>query len=321
MKVIIILLTLFLIFNVTASAQSLTYQYRPQNLKGFSLDLHELTQHFIDQNYNRLTTISSGNIPYINADEVLTSEFNQGQIFIKMGLIAPVNFQNIITELKSANHNFFVFHTNEASIAFFNIDKLQVKRLIEGLDNPKIVHQSFTQFFIADAEADEIGCNLPTQNPYIDLEKISDKVENSVLLKKISECAITAFRSAKGTFVDTSEFFKKMVNNPTALWEDVKQNYDALKSFAMNFAQEIQNIFKTMPNLTIDEKLNIACSLTGEVGTAFILSLTGAGVAIGSAKIAATVLPKLLRMKSLMMKFQRYKIPNKSAMETLSCGI
>jgi hypothetical protein len=321
MKVIIILFTLFLIFNVTASAQTLSYQYRPQNLKGFSLDLHELTQHFIDQNYNRLTSISTGNIPYIHADEVLTTEFNQGQIFIKMGLIAPVNFQYSITELKSKNHQFFVYHTNEASIAFFNIDRLQVTRLIEGLDSSKIVHQSFTHFLIADAAADEINCTSPAQNPYTDLEKISDKVENSVLLKKISECAITAFKSAKGSIEETSEFFKKMVNNPTALWEDVKQNYDALKSFTMNFNREIQNIFKTMTNLTMEDKLNIACSLTGEVGTVFILSLTGAGVAIGSAKLIASALPKLLRMKSLMVKFQRYKIPNKTAMETLSCGI
>jgi hypothetical protein len=224
-------------------------------------------------------------------------------------------------EFKSVNNNFFVFHAKEASIAFFNLDKSQVKRLVFGLEKQNIVLNSFTTIFIAEASAEEFNCSSPIKNPYQYFENISDKVENSILFKKIGECAVTALKGAKGQVEDTAKFFKKLVIDPTALWEDVSQSYAALKTFTMNFSREIQDLYKTMGELTIDEKLNIACTLTGQIGSASIMSLTGAGLAVGGAKLVSSIVPKLMRLKNMMTQFQRFKIPKKTAMETLSCGI
>jgi hypothetical protein len=325
MKVLFLFIIIPFFLCAHAGAQLLSpqfsYEYTERSNIGFNLELHQMTQHFEEQHFSRFTPFSSGTIPGVHADEILNSTQDAGVIFIKMGLLAPSNLHGKIIELKSNNSSFFLYHTKETSIAFFNMNEHKVKKLIQGLEFEVVSFSTISQFFISSAHADQVVCNKTINNSFNDMQATSLGLENSFLIKKIGECAVTALKSAGTQAEDTINFFKKLASNPTALWEDVKKSYEGLKSFVTNFSHEIQSIYQTMSGLTMDEKLEIACTLTGQVGVGLAMVLTGTGAVAGGAKIISSITPKLIRMKNLMQQFQRFKIPYQSAKETLSCAI
>lgn len=327
MKSLFLILTILLFQNTIAKATTVSpkFSYRQQERigKGFNLELYQLTRHFEDQDLSPLSSFSSGDIPYLHVDEVLTTSDDHGLVFIKMGLLAPTDLQNKIIELKNSNESFYVFHINNASVAFFNLSEQKVKNLIKGLADKNIVFSNFGEFFISKAQAsDQVVCPVQLiNNPYKNIEIVASKVENSFLYKRIGECAVTALKEARKNVEETAGFFKSLYNNPAEFWTTIKNGYLGLQSFAINFTTELQSLFQTISGLNMDEKIDIACTLAGQAGVGLAMSLTGAGIAMGGAKIIATLIPKMVRMKDLIIKFQRFKIPLKTAQETLSCAI
>lgn len=324
-RLLIIIFSLFIQAKVYAGTSKLvnpqfSYQYSPAESSGFNLPLYQLILYFEERGFSRLSAFANGNIPYLHVDEVLSSNRDEGLIFINANLKASQEVQNKIVEFRQNNGVFYLYHTKKASIAFFNLSENAVKKLVYSLDQKAEFITKIKNFFISESYADTVACNTPPPNKYGQVENISSAMDNSFIMKKIGECAVHALHGAKESVEETADFFKKLATNPAALWTDVKKSYDGLKHFAMNFSTELQSFYQTITNLTLEDKIDIACTLTGQLIPGLVLSLTGSSPMVG-AKLLAGLLPKLERMRTLINLLQRYKISTKVAKESLSCAI
>ena len=314
MRLIFVLFTVFFSVNGLAGDYDFSYQYKFRPT-GFSIELDELTKHFEEKSFNRLSAFPVGNLPFVHADEVLYSSSHAGTIFIKLGLIAPVEQRfKLIT-----SGNLTLYHTNSASIAFFDFTPHEVQVLSSGLSQK--VSYNVMDVFIPTAEAsDQIFCHVDVKNSFSNLEQVSDKINQSLLVKKIGECALMALKGVEGNVEDIKKFFSNL-SDPKKMWNEMKQNYDQLKHLVTNFTAELQSFYKTMSGLTVQDMLDIGCKMVGDIGSQFLIAATGAGAGIAVTKLVTMTLPKLQRLKKLLELSQRGKISKQTAKESLSCAI
>ena len=314
MRFIVFLFTLLISLKSFASDFSFTYEYRFRPT-GFSIELEELTKHFEDKNFNRLSSFPTGNLPFIHADEVLYSQSHTGTIFIKIGLIAPADQRFKLITLG----NLTLFHTNTASIAFLDFSSHELQVLSSGLNQK--VSFSLMDFFIPAAVAnDQIVCEQTVKNSFSSLEQVSEKINQSLLVKKLGECALMALKGAEGNVEDIKKFFTNL-SDPKKMWTEMKQNYDQLKHLVTNLTSELQSFYKTMTGLTVQDMLDIGCRMIGDVGSQVLMAATGAGAGLAITKLVTMTLPKLQRLKKLLELSQRGKISKQTAKESLSCAI
>ena len=311
----ILFISLIFCSSLLSSELNFTYKYEPRTT-GFNQELYEITQQLSSRGFSRLSASPLGNLPLVHADEVLSSEGHNGLIMVKTGLIAPAHLRfKILTE-----GNLSLFHTNNASIAFYDFSQYEVKLLTSGL-NKTVSFQVFN-FFIPTANAtDTIVCQYQVAQSFADLEKIGQKVSQSTLLKKIGECAVHALRGAEGKTEETKEFFTNLLTNPEKLWGDMKKSYNELKHFVSNISSELQGFYKTISDLSLQDQLDIACKLTGELVPSLVVAATGVGLAVATTKIILTTLPKLRRLKRLLELSKKHKLSSQAAKESLSCAI
>ena len=301
-------------FQISARDFEFSYQYKFRPT-GFSIELDELTKHFEEKSFNRLSAFPMGNLPYVHADEVLYSNSHSGTIFIKLGLLAPVEQRFKLI----SSGNLTLYHTNSASIAFFDFSPLEVQVLSSGLGQK--VTLNMLDIIIPTAEAsDLIFCQNENKNSFSNLEQISEKINQSLLVKKIGECALMALKGAEGNVEDIKKFFSNL-SDPKKMWDEMKQNYDQLKHLVTNLTSELQSFYKTMSGLTVQDMLDIGCKMVGDIGSQFLIAVTGAGAGIAVTKLVTMTLPKLQRLKKLLELSQHGKISKQTAKESLSCAI
>jgi hypothetical protein len=301
-----------------ASELNFSYTYNGPTKPNFNLELYELSKNFEDKNFIRLSSFPSGNIPLIHADEVMYSNNHKGTIFIKMDLIAPTNLRYKVI----AGTNFYLYHTDTSSIAFFDFSRDEVLVLTDDI-KPNPATSFFTSMFMGTAmAADLVGnCRDQTKDIFNDLEVITGKLNYNLLLKKIGECGVNALKGMDGQIENTVNFFKMLKDDPNKLWQDMKESYENLKYMMANLTSELKNIFESMRFLSMDEMLEIGCTMAGETVPSLVLMTTGVGLATGTAKIMLTVLPKLQRFSRIVTKLKRFKAPTKGMHEALSCAL
>lgn len=318
MRILYLYLVFFLFITCLpghASDLSFSYSYRPAP-EGFNLELHELNQKFTAKGFESLSANPTGTIGYIHADEVLTKPNHSGLIMVKTGLIAPAHLRFKILR----KGNLSLYHTDSASVAFFDFSEQEVIKLTATL-RPTITSRIFNTILPTAQAGDMIVCQNEKHENFSDLEKIGQKVSQTLLVKKIGECATHALRGAEGKIEETKEFFTKLLHNPGKLWSEMKENFTQLKQFITNITSELQSFYKTIADLSLQDQLDIACKLTGEMIPQLALAATGAGLGVATTKILMSTLPKLQRLKRLLEYSKRHGLSSEVAKESLSCAI
>lgn len=312
------ILSLFLLPKLWASDLNFSYSYELPSKNNFNLDLYEISKTFEEKNFNRLSAFPSGNLPLVHADEVMYSNYHKGLIFIKTSLLAPESLRYKVI----AAEGFFLYHTDTASMAFFDFNKEEVLSLTNSLKLKKVSKTNFFNLLIPTASANsDIACNTKTKDSFTHIENLNQALGESLLIKTIGECALSALKGVEGEIDSTVDFFKKLKNNPTQLWTEMKESYVQLKHFITNFSSELKQIYASISDLSAQEKLDIACTLTGQMAPGIAMMMTGAGIAAGTSKLILGVTPKLYRLQRLLTQFKRFRLSSEVARESLSCAL
>jgi hypothetical protein len=320
MKIFLTLLLACFSFSLWATSDlNFTYSYTPPNGRNFNLELYEISKAFENKNFLRLSSFPSGNIPMIHADEVMYSTSHKGSIFIKVDLVAPANLHYKIVE----GEGFYLYHTSNASLAFFDFTRDEVVALTTSLKKDLVSKTNFFSIFINSATAaDQVeGCRANVINNFNGLEMITNTLSYNMLLKKLGECGVNAMKGMNGQIDSTIAFFKKLKDSPGQLWKEMKESFEHLKYFITNIASELKSFYTTMRDLSIDDQLEIGCKMIGEAIPGLALMATGAGIAAGTTRLIAVMIPKMQRLQRLMMILKRHGLPITVAKETLSCAI
>lgn len=322
----ILLLFIASIFSYASWAQGVNFQYTfIPRVTGFSIELSEFTRHFEEKKFHRMSASPLGNLPLVNADEVFSSPYHAGTIFIKLGLIAPEKLRYKVISEK----NLTLYHTDSASIAFFDFNVHEVHALVKNLPGNSFVSlqsERFLNLLIPEAmaaDSDLIHCtgDLSSSSELSALESIDREIFQALLIRKIGECGVHALRGITEQVDSVKDFFQTLKDNPVKLWQDMKSNYEQMKNLITNLSAELRSFYEAATGLTVDEKLEIGCKLIGEVVTSAAFVVTGAGATIGIGKLAMITLPKLQRLKTMLELSKGHKISKKMAMESLSCAI
>lgn len=318
----IVLSLIFLIFSNLIFSNEFKYiNYKNQD-REFHIEVLQLISHFEGYNFNRTNPYPNGVIPVLNIDEVMTSINGKGQIFIKYGLVTKETDQNKVMELQTeiTKEKFYIYNLNNISVAFFNLSKDEVELLTRNLSNKKT---SFLKnLFIESAYAETTHCKTPASNDQnTKLQTSADSIEFNLITTRISECAINAFKGAENSITGTYDFFKTAITNPGKMWEQLKNSYEVFKTFITNFSQEFKNIYEILSSLDLDQKLEIACTMTGEITTSIAMTMIAGGAAVKTANLFASYLPKLKRIERISKMMRRNKQSFKKAGKLLTCEI
>lgn len=312
-----LLFTFFVSGLVKANDLNFSYSYEDQTNRSFNLELYELTQVFEEKNFKRLSAFPRGNLPFIHADEVMYSDYHKGSIFIKTGLLAPKNLRyKILTSPK-----FYLYHTDNASIAFFDFNLAEVKDLTAQLKFQNTTQINFLNMIVPTASASDVICQDEIKNSFRNIEDLNLTLTNSLLIKKIGECLLQVKNGSLTRVNSITDFFANLKNNPTQLWSEMKASYDYINFLRVNFSSELKSFFSAINGLTLDEQLDIACTLAGEMAPSLGMIITGAGILMGAGRLILNTIPKLQRLQRLMLQLKRYAIPYQTAKESLSCAI
>lgn len=306
--------------SLVAQDFKFSYEVQKPSSSPFNLVLYELSKSFEEQNFVRFSKSPSGKIPFVHADEVLFSATDSRLIFISTQIIAPKDKQfKIIEENK---RSLILYHTNEASIAFFGFNSFQVREFTKNLIKKKSVRFNPFDLFINTANArTDRDCLIEGKNNFGAILAVDDAIARSLISQKVRECLVGAFQGMKGQLTSSFDFFTKLKDDPMTLWDEIKKTYSELYKLTSNFSNEMQSLFKSLSQLDINLKLEIICQASGELAAGAITLLSGAGIAVGASKLVASFMPKMIRLKNLLEQFRLYKIPADAARDSLSCAI
>lgn len=307
-------------------AQDLNFTYKIINKqsKPFNLVLYELTKVFEEHNFTRFSKQHAGQLPFVHADEVLYSNSDRRLIFISTKIIAPTEKQYKLLKGKE----FILYHTEYASFAFFYFNSYQVSEITSSLISKSSLPFNPLNILINTATANsEVDCikstqnNLMAQDALVTLETLDKKIFNNLITQKVGECLMGAFKGMGDQINSTADFFLKLKDNPTQLWNEMKKTFTELHHLAVNFSNELQKTFNALSNLNTQDKLDIACHAAGQIAVSATSMLTGAGLAAGATKLLLDFLPKMQRLQRLLSQLNIYKIPATAVKDSLSCAI
>jgi hypothetical protein len=321
-RISLLLFIFTILFNSNIfGATSFKYQYESNKENHFSFEVMTLIHHFEEFQYKRLNPNSKEVIPVLNVEEAMTSSNGDGIIYIKSHLMAPKDqrFKVISMTTPNTNEHFYVFHTDETSMAFFNLTQNEVQLLTKTISkNNEITFYSSISF---NSYADTIKCTQNIIPPPTNLSEFESSVEYKLLLDRMQDCALNAYKGAKEQVQSTVDFFKTLINDPAALWEKVHQNFIAFKNFVGNFNNEIKNIYKMIKDMDLDQKLELICPIAGQATVGFLTSLTGAGAGYALGKLLLTTIPKIKKVQSLSKIFKDHKLKFNKTKELMSCEL
>lgn len=111
--------------------------------------------------------------------------------------------------------------------------------------------------------------------------------------------------------------------SPKELWNGFKKSVSEMKNFVLHLKDEMIKLKNAFAQLDTDLILSIGCTLAGEMITsAGISALTGAGVAMLSAKVVKTI-SRMGKLKHLFDKLNKLSVLGKGkfAGKVLACGL
>lgn len=296
------------------------YQIEEEKLLNPSVfDSYQLAQYFESHGLYSLTdlNLSKAGLPF---DKALVSFDMKESILIKAGLQFPKDKEGEIIFDKNLNINVIHITFKETPYLILGIDfeKEEFKKLVAPWVKRKT---SFVDFFLPSALAE--SCEIPGMGNR-NLHNTAAAISNDSILKKIGECGLSAVYGAGEQAKGTLDFFKKLITSPRQLWQESKESFVELKKFVTNINSELQEIFSSLGTLSLPDKLEIACQMSGHVFAMVAQSVIAGPSAL--AKSLPLVVKKLKSVSSriteaVALKKKGFKLPanDKIVKEVLSC--
>ncbi len=156
------------------------------------------------------------------------------------------------------------------------------------------------------------------------IKNISSRFSSEELMQKLGTCAIDARRGAGSVFTGMFDgAIKLFTTPPKELWNGLKKSVVEIKKFVIHLKDEMIKLKNAFSQLDLDMILQIGCPLAGEIiASAGITALTGAGIAMLSARIVQTI-SRMSKLKHLFDKLNKLAALGKSkfAGKVLACGL
>ncbi len=246
-------------------------------------------------------------------------------VLIKEGLKAPASDRYKIFHAKDLSSLVvnFEFQGSHYVLIATGLTAAELKNLFQDIAPLKENAQLWKlRAFFPTAQAAQ--CASPALTSTQKLAPTLRHIENVELLRTIGKCSGDALRGAYQGAENTLSFFKVLAQNPAKLWQEMKQSFDELKAFTMNMQTEIKKILANMQTLSVEQRLELACTITGE-----LLLGTATSLAVGGSQLAKLLPQLLLKLKNstqhltLLAELQKkgFTIPdiNVSTRKILSC--
>ncbi len=224
--------------------------------------------------------------------------------------------------------------TNNRPFSLFTtgIDKNIVKKMCDQIN---LVHNDvkknhYSKSFIAysllmsSAQA-QASCSSNSNVKNIStIKNLSTQFSTEVAIQKLGSCVADILRGSAGVFTGLFDGAKNLLTtSPSKLWQGLKKSASEIKSFVLHLKDEMIKLKNSFSQLSVDLILSIGCNLAGEMITSAGLSaLTGAGVAMLSAKIVKTI-SRMDKLKHLFERLNKLSFLGKGklAEKVLSCGL
>lgn len=307
------------------SAWSFEYQLDSSSLLNTStLQRYELQRYFQKAGYETLsdTNLSAVGLPF---DSLLVANHWDKSIMLKAGLKVPGNIEGRIIEDTASG--VLAFHFRFQDTPYLLVSTGLSKADLQTLVRPWLVSSQTVlwKIFVSSAEAAYCPPNAGSANRNTDsLKSTADHIEKNEVLKAIGRCGMDALNGANQSATQTLTFFKNLATNPAKLWTEMKESFVQLKEFALNIDTELQQVYAAFGAMSGEQKLQLACSMSGEL-------IAGAAQSFIVGGALAKLLPQLiLKMKSASAMFIKIanleklglKMPDKSLLtrEILSCA-
>jgi hypothetical protein len=244
-------------------------------------------------------------------------------LLLKEGLVAPADKMGLIMRDEKLGGAVFHFQFEGSSyvLVALGFTGAELQTVLAPL-KPK---ESFSKWswLIPQAQAAEAACDPKTSAAGM-LAASSSNLEDGALLRTIGKCAVDAVQGVRQSAESTLDFFKKLATDPGALWTEMKGSFMELKDFVLNIKSEMQDIIATFGSLPAEQKMQIACTMTGELLGGVVQSAFAAGA---MAKVLPIVLMKLRKSAALLaqladLRKRGFKVPdlNLATKEVLSCA-
>ncbi|MBS1969654.1 MAG: hypothetical protein JSU04_05080 [Bdellovibrionales bacterium] len=317
-----ILLLLFFIF-VGPRSWGFQYQIEAKSLLHPSLlKAQQLSRTFESEG---LWSVRSASFVQVGMpfDFVYVNQDWDKAILVKEGLVAPAEKMGVILRDEKLGASIFHFQIEGSSYVLMALgfSSAELNHILAPF-KPRLSASKWS-LLMNSAYAADADCN-PKTTAQQTLAESSAGLEDGAILRMIGKCGMDALQGVKQSAEGTMNFFKKLVSDPGALWTDMKNSFSELKEFALNMKSEVISMIDTLGNMPAEQKLQIACTMTGEVLGGAIQAAILAGTLT---KIIPMAIAKLRKAGSLLAKLgdlkkQGFKTPdlNLATKEILSCA-
>lgn len=287
------------------------------------LEAYEFKSTFQKHGYQSLSDTSLIQIG-LAFDHAYVSEGWRSSFLLKAGLSVPEKMEGKV--LKDHHLNIYVLHFRHQDTPYMLMGLDMTEAQFLKVVRPWIKKSSLGIFsmlaIIPSAHANE-DCEI-SPSEVSTLAVASNQLESSALLSKIGECGMDALKGGVGRVQDTLDFFKKLATNPSELWAETKASFRELKSFVLNIKSELQEVFKNFSGSDLNQKLALACSITGSIFVSAAQSMV-----MGPGALARALPLMMLKLKKTsailsrlgILKKQGVKLPDNERLtsEVISC--
>jgi hypothetical protein len=314
------------LFILLFSTLSWSFEYKIDKdalLQPSILDAYEFKSTFQKYGYYSLsdTSLIQAGLAF---DHAYVSEGWKSSFLLKAGLSVPEKMEGKV--LKDQNLDIYVLHfwhentpyllmgLDMSEAHFLKVARPWIKKSSKGIFSMLSI--------ISSAHADD-NCEL-SPSAVSSLAATSSQLEDRALISKIAECGMDALKGGAGRIEETFDFFKKLATNPTKLWAETKESFRELKSFVLNIKSELQEVFQNLSGTDLNQKLALACSITGSMFvTAAQSMLMGPGALARALPLMMLKLKKTSTLLSQLgiLKKQGVNLPDNKRVtsEVLSC--
>lgn len=282
-------------------------------------DTHQLARHFEGYGLYSLSdlNLSKAGFPF---DKALVSFDMKEAVLIKAGLKFPEEKEGelIFDQRLNLNVIHITFKGTPYLILGLDFEVEEFRKIV----SPWVKRRtSFIDYILPSAYAE--SCEIPGIGNR-NLHSTAASIGNDSILKKIGECGLNAVYGAGEQVKGTLDFFKKLINSPRQLWQETKESFVELKKFVQNINSELEEIFSSLGSMSLSDKLEMACQMSGHV-----FAMVAQSVIAGPASLARSLPLVVKKLKAvsgrvaqaMALKKKGLKLPdnNRIVKEVLAC--
>lgn len=316
MKLLMIMICLL----ITQRLLAFEYQIEKEQIANPSISTaYELKTYFEKFSYNSFADRDLLKAGFLFDQAFSDYQFKKSFV-IKAGLGVSDKIEGkLIHDQKLGVH---VFHFRFKNIPYmlmaFDFEEKELKNILHPwLREEKV---SLLSFFINSAHAET--CEENGTNQF--LHKTSRAIESNEILKAIGKCGLSALQGL-GEAVDSKvDFFEQLATNPSAVWTETKKSFVEFKKFILNFQTELEDIYSNLKGVSLEQKIQMACTFTGQ-----LIAMSGQALITGGIASSQLLPALLLKLKTVSSTFKElallekygFKLSKTKLDEVIQCSI